>query len=109
MPLIRRRRVPFPLKHMPEMPPAVRAHNLRPLHPERAVRMPDHGARDGVEIRGPPAPGLELVGGAVERGGAGGAGVGAGGGGVFVVGAREGGLGAFFAEDAELFCGVDGL
>ncbi len=51
------------------------------------------------------AAGLELVRGAVEGGVAGGAGVGAGRGGVLVVGARVGGLGAFFAEDAELFCG----
>lgn len=65
--------------------------------------MPDHRAGDTVEIGGPSATGFELVGCAVERGGAGGAGVGSGGGGVFVVGTGVGGFGAFFAEDAELF------
>lgn len=102
MPLIRRRRVPLPLEHMPQMAPAVAAHDLSAGHAEGAVGVADDGAGDAVEVGGPAAAGLELVGGAVERGGAGGAGVGAGGGGVLVVGAGEGGLGALFAEDAEL-------
>lgn len=66
--------------------------------------MPRHGPRDAVKIRGPAATRFELVRGAVEGRGAGGAAVGARGGGVFVVGAGEGGFGAAGAEDAELFC-----
>lgn len=104
MPLIRRRRVPLPLKHMPQVPAAVRARNLRPCHAEGAVGVADDSAGDGIEVGGPAAAGFELMGGAVEGRGAGGAGVGAGRGGVLIVGAGEGGFGAFFAEDAELFC-----
>lgn len=110
MPLIRRRRVPFALEHMAQVAAAVAADDLSARHAEGAVRVPDDGAGDAVEVGGPAAAGFELVGGAVERGGAGGAGVGAGGGGVLVVGAGEGGFGAFFAEDPELFCpGMCGL
>lgn len=110
MPLIRRRRIPLPLKHMPQVSPTITTHNLRALHPKRAIRMPRHGPRDAVEIRGPSAPGFEFVRRAVEGCGAGGAAVGAAGRGVFVVGAGEGGFGAAGAEDAELFCrgGVGG-
>ncbi len=104
MPLIRRRRVTLPLEHMPQMPAALGARDLRARHAEGAVRVADDGAGDAVEIRGPAAAGLELVRGPVEGGVAAGAGVGAGRGGVLVVGAGVGGLGAFFAEDAELFC-----
>ncbi len=105
MPLIRRRRVPLPLEHMPQMPAALGARDLGARHAEGAVRVADNGAGDAVEVGGPAAAGLELVRGAVEGGVAGGAGVGAGVGGVLVVGARVGGLGAFFTEDTELFCG----
>lgn len=104
MPLIRRRRIPLPLEHMAQMAPAITAHNLGALHAERAIRMPRHGPGDAVEIRGPAATRFELVRGAVEGRGAGGAAVGARGGGVFVVGAGERGFGAAGAEDAELFC-----
>lgn len=104
MPLIRRRRIPLPLKHMPQMPSTIRTNNLRPRHPKRRIRMSDHSTRDTVEIGGPSATRFELVGSAVEWGGTGGAGVGACCGGVFVVGAGVGGFGAFSAEDAELFC-----
>lgn len=103
MPLIRRRRIPLALEHMSQMTPAVGAQDLGALHAERAVGVAGDGARDAVEVGGPAATRFELVGGAVERGGAGGAGVGARGGGVLVVDAGVGGFGAFFAEDAELF------
>ena len=108
MPLIRRRRIPLPLEHMPQMSSTPRTHNLRPFHPKSAIHIPLHGAGDAVEIRRPAAPGLELLVGGVERGVAGGAVVGACGRHVFVVGAGEGGFGAFFAEDAELSWGEDG-
>ena len=57
------------------MPPTLRARDLRPLHPPRPVRVPHHGPGDAVEVRGPPAPGFELVRRAVEGGGAGCAGL----------------------------------
>lgn len=105
MPLIRRRLIPLALEHVPEVAAAVRAHDLGALHAERAVRVALDGARHGVEEGGPAAARLELVRRLVQRRVAAGARVDAGAGGVFVVGAGEGGLGALFAEDAELFCG----
>jgi hypothetical protein len=103
MSLIRRCIVPLALEYMPKMAPTVTANDLRPLHPERAVRMPCHGARDAVEVCGPSAAGREFVGGFVEGRVAGRAGVDALSGLVFVEFAGEGGFGALFAEDAELF------
>ena len=82
------------------------ADDLGATHAEGAVGMARHGAGDAVEVRGPAAAGLELVAGFVERRGTGGARVDARGRHVFVVGAGEGRLGAFLAEDAELFWGV---
>ena len=67
--------------------------------------MSRHRAGDVVEVGGPAAAGFEFVGRFVEGCGTGGAGVDSGGGHVVVVGARVGGFGAFFAEDAELFWG----
>lgn len=61
MPLIRRRLIPLPLEHMPQMPPAVITHNLRPLHPKRIICKPLHSTRNRVKVRGPAAAGLELV------------------------------------------------
>lgn len=84
------------------MSPAVTTHNLRPLHPKRAIRIPLHRAGDGIKVRGPTAAGLEFVRGCVEGGVAAGAGVGSLGGVVGVVFAGEGAFGAFLAEDAEL-------
>lgn len=104
MPLIRRRRIPLPLKHMPQMAPAIVAYDLRPFHPERAIRVPLHSARQGVEIRRPAAAGLEFVRGFVERRVTAGTGVHALLGLVGIVFAGVGRFGAFFAEDAELFC-----
>ena len=85
------------------MSPTITAHNLRPRHPKRAIRMPRHRPRDTVEIRRPAASRLELVGRLVQRRIARRAGVNARGGHVLVVLAGEGRLGALFAEDAELF------
>ncbi len=104
VPLIRWCRVPFALEHMPQMPSAVRAYDFRPLHPERAVDVPCHGARNGVVESRPAAPRLELLFRGIERRGAGGAGVGAGGRSVLVVLAGVGRLGALLTDDAELFC-----
>lgn len=63
-----------------------------------------HGARDAVEVCGPTAARLEFVGCLIQGGVAAGAGVDTVGRVVLVVFAGEGGFGAFFAEDAELFC-----
>ena len=104
MPLIRRRRIPLPLEHMTQMASTVCTHNLRPLHPERLIRMSRHGTRDRIVEGRPSAAGLEFLLGGVEGRGTAGAGVGPRGRGVFVVFACVGGFGAFFAEDAELFC-----
>lgn len=97
MPLVRRRRVPFALENMSQMSAAVTAHNLRPLHAERTVRVPRHRAGDAVKVRGPAASRLELVVCLVQGRVAPGAGVHSGRGHVFVIFAREGGFGAFFA------------
>jgi len=102
MPLIRRRRISLPLKHMSQMPSTITAHNLDPLHAKRLIRVAGDSSRHGIEKSRPTAAGLELVVGFVERGLAAGAGVDAGGRGVFVVLASEGGFGALLAEDAEL-------
>ena len=68
MPLISRSRVPLPLKDMPQMPTTVRTRDLNPLHPKRAIRVSRHSTRDGIKVRRPSAPGLELMRGLVERG-----------------------------------------
>lgn len=85
------------------MSSTVTAHNLRPLHAERAVRVSRHRAGDVVEVRGPAAARFELVVRLVERRVAGGAVVNPLFGHVLVVFARERGFGAFFSENAELF------
>lgn len=59
--LIRRSWILFPLEHMPQMPSTIRADNLRPRHAKRFIRMPSHRPRNGIKIRWPPTPGLELV------------------------------------------------
>jgi len=65
--------------------------------------MSRHRTRDVVKIRRPSASGLELVGGFVEWGITGSAGVDAGFGHVLVVFASEGGFSAFLTDDTELF------
>lgn len=67
MPLIRRRRVSLSLEYMAKMSTTFRTNNLRPLHSERAVRMPSHSAWDRIEVCRPATARLELVGCAVER------------------------------------------
>lgn len=103
MPLIRRRLIPLPLKHMTQMAPTIRTYNLRPRRAHRPIHAPLHGPRDAVKVRGPAAAGRELVGCGVQGRGAPGAGVGPGGGGVLVVFPGSGGFGTFLAEDVELF------
>ena len=85
------------------MPATIATHNLYPFHPKRPICMSCHGAWNGIEERRPSATGLEFVVGGVERCVAAGAVVGAVGWVVFVEFAGEGGLGAFLAEDLELF------
>lgn len=103
MPLIRGRRIPLALEHMAQMPAAVATHDLRALHPKRTVGMSRHGPRQGIKVRGPSAPGLELVGRLVEGRIAPRAVVDPLRREVLVVFARAGPFGALFAEDAELF------
>jgi hypothetical protein len=107
MPLICRRRIPLTLENMTQMTPAVTTHNLRPLHPKRAIRVSGHRTGDRVKVRRPAAPGLEFMRGLVERGIAAGASVDALGRGMGVVFACVRGLCAFLAQDAELFCSLD--
>ena len=108
MPLVRRRIVPLAFKHMPQMAPAIRAHDLRPLHPKRRIRVPRHRPRDAVKVRRPPASGLELVRRLVQRRLASRAPVHARRGGVLVVFARERRFRALLAQDPELLRREDG-
>ena len=87
---------------MAQMAPAVTAHNLDPLHAECDIFIPGHRARNRIEEGGPPAAGLEFVGGFVEGRFTGGAGVDAVGRHMFVVGAGVGSFCSLFAEDAKL-------
>ncbi len=87
---------------MSQMSPAVTAHNLRARHPESAVRMSRHSARDRVKIRRPAAAGFEFVRCFVDGRVACCACIDPGGGHMFVKDACVGLLGAFFAKDAEL-------
>ncbi len=94
MPLVGRSGIALPLEDVSQVAAAVTTYNLRPRHPKTAVRVSRHSAGDTVEICGPSTAGLELVGGFVERGITGGAGVDAGGGHMLVVFASVGGFGA---------------
>ena len=67
MALIRRRGKALALKHMPKMPATVGADDLGALHAEGAVDAALDGAGHGVEEGRPPAPGLELRRGRVQR------------------------------------------
>ena len=104
MPLIRRRIISLPFKHMTQMAPAVRAHDLCPLHPQRTIRVASHGSRNVVEVRRPAAARLELLLRSVQWRVAGCAGVDAAFRHVFVKFAGKGGLGSLLPEDAELIC-----
>jgi len=103
MSLIGRRRITLSLKNMPQVPATVRADDLSTLHTKCAVCMSRHSARNAVKVRWPAAARLKLVVGLVQRSLAAGAGVDAGCGRMLIVLACEGGFGAFFSEDAELF------
>jgi len=103
MPLVRRRGVTLSLEDVSQVATAITTHNLRPRHPEGAVRVSRHSAGDTIEVCGPSTAGFELVRGFVQGGVAGGAGVDTCGGHMFVVFAGVGGFGALLAEDAELF------
>lgn len=104
MPLVRGRRIPLSFEYMSQMASAVRAHNLRPLHAKCAICVSCDCARNVVKVRRPAAARLEFVVGFVKRRVAAGAGIDAVCGHVLVVLAAEGGFGAFFTEDSELFC-----
>ena len=104
MPLIRRCGISFSLKNMPQMTPAIVAHDLCPFHPERIIHEPLHCTGNGVKISGPTASGLELVRCLVQRCVTGGAGIYALGRIVRVVFARIRRLGALLAKNSELFC-----
>ena len=108
MPLVSRRRVPFALEHVPQVPAAVAAHNFGARHAEGPVLAPRHGPGDAVKIRRPPAPRRELVRRLVQRRLAPRARVDARRRLVLVELARAGRLGALFAEDAELLGREDG-
>lgn len=104
MPLICRGIVALALEDMAQMATAVTTHDLRPLHTERVVCVSGDGTGDTVEIGRPAAARLEFVVCRVERRVATGAVVGPARWLVLVVLAGEGGFGAFFAQDTELFC-----
>jgi len=108
MPLIRRRRKPLALEHMPQVAPALGADDLRARHAPGFVLDALDGAGHGVEEGRPAAAGLEFGVGGVEGRVAGGAGVGAGGGVVLVVGSGGGWFGRFLADYSELFRREDG-
>lgn len=85
------------------MPSAVRAGNLRPLHPKRAIDMSCNRTRNRVKVRRPSTPRLEFVICCIEGRVAARASVDALRGVVGVVFAGAGTLGTLLAEDAELF------
>ena len=61
MPLIRGRRIPLSLEHMSQMSPTVTAHDFRPFHSKRAIRMSCNRPRNRIKVRGPATSRLELV------------------------------------------------
>jgi len=109
MSLIRRRRIALALENMSQMPPTIRANNLRPRHSKSLIRMSCDRAWNAVEERRPAAARLEFVVGFVEGRVASDTVVGSLCGEVFVVFAGEGGFGSFFADHAELFRRENGL
>jgi hypothetical protein len=60
MPLIRRRRKPFSLENMAQMPSTVATHNLRALNAKRPVDMARHSARNRIKVGRPAASRLEF-------------------------------------------------
>lgn len=97
------------LEHMSQMPTTIRTHNLRPLHPKRAIRMSNHRARHRIEKRRPATSALEFMAGSVQWCRARRAVICPTAGRVFIVFTCECWLGAFFANDAELGGGEDCL
>ena len=107
MTLISGSRVSLALENVTKMAATVGANNLSALHAESAVSVSGHSTGHGVEESRPAAARLELVVGLVERSLATSAGVDTLGGHVLVKVAAVGGLGALFAEDAELlYCAI---
>lgn len=102
MPLIRRRRIPFSLKHMAQMSSTVIAHDFNSLHAKCTVLIPANSAWDCVEECGPATARLELVFGGVQWCGAASASVDAGRRGVLVIFANIWCLGSLLAKDAKL-------
>ena len=103
MPLIFRRMVvSFALKNMTQVTPTIRAHDLRPHHTERVVRMSSNRAGDVIEVRRPSATRLELLVGCVKGSVAGGTSVDARLSEVLVVFARASVFCALLPQDAEL-------
>lgn len=109
MPLVRRRRVAFPLEHVAQVAPAPAAGDFGARHAERGVGVAGDGAGEGVEVGGPAAAGFELVRRAVEGRVAGGAFIGPLAGHVLVVLADVRRLGALAPDDAELLRRQHGL
>lgn len=60
MPLVRRRRKPFALENMAQMPSTLAAHNLRALNAKRLVDMARHSARDRIKVGWPAAARFEF-------------------------------------------------
>jgi hypothetical protein len=104
MPLIGGRVIPLALKHMPQMAPAIRAHDLRALHAEGAIGMACYRSGDIIKVCWPTAAGLELVVRGVQRGVAAGAGVDTSLWCVLVKFASVRGFGPLLSEDSELVC-----
>lgn len=103
MPFICGGLVSLALEHMSKVSTAVGADDLCPRHSESAVCMSRHGTRNIVEVCGPPAAGLELVGRRVKWRIACSASVDALFRHVLVIFSSEWSFGALFAEDAKLF------
>jgi hypothetical protein len=104
MSLICRSSVTFSLKDVTQMSTAVRAHNFCPFHTECSISVSGYCARDIIEVCGPSAARLELVGSFVERGVAASAGIDASIRHVLVIYTGAGSFGALLSEDAELLC-----
>lgn len=105
---VRRRPEPLAEEHMAQVAAALLAHGLG----ARAVRVSAgrHGARQAVPVRRPPAPGVEFLVRAVQRGAAARAVVGAPLRVMLVVGAGVGGLRGLKAQYPVLLCaGWDGM
>ena len=106
MSLICRRSIPFSLENMTQMATTIRTYNLRSRHTKGAISMSCHCAWYAVEVRWPATARFEFVSCLIERGVAGGASIDALLGHMFIICASEGRLGAFFSQDAELFCWI---